>query len=117
MCGFDRVGRVNQIRLDTHRPVSANRPRRGFTSLGDSAEPPSRLDAVQSFKTNCNDRSQLHEPLGPAKERLVQQVTVVFVQKLVGQLQQLDADQLQSLFFEARDYFAYDSSPNRVGLD
>src|SRR5882724_684723 len=114
---LDRVGCVNEVSLNAHRPVSANGPRRGFTRLGYSAQAANGLNTVQPLETYRDGGGQLHKPSDPGKKRLVRKMTVVVIQERVAELQEFYADELQPFLFKARDDLAYKSPLNRIGLD
>jgi hypothetical protein len=44
-------------------------------------------------------------------------MTVVLIQKPIGEFQEFNADQLQALCFKTCDYLTDESAPDCVGLD
>src|SRR6476646_2373599 len=83
---LDRVGCMNEVSLNAHRPVSADCPRRGFTRFGYSAKTANGLNTIQPFEAYRDGWGQLHKPSDPGKKRLVRKMTVVVIQERVVEL-------------------------------
>src|SRR5215469_8412929 len=95
---------MNKIRLDTHSKVAPNCARVGLASQGDAADSPEGVHAVQSLDADGHHRRQPHEAGYLGEEWLVRKVRIVIRENFVIQLHHLDANQLEALILEARNY-------------